>query len=293
MLESSFLAPYREGRPITVNGRTVPMEKLLRIRISASNESSRDLVQAVREEIRLSGVRPVGGPSVEWLIAAKAQDVTDQYITGPPGDADRISSLERRGTAPAGPGDRKSLFLVAGRDNPAIAAVKALIRALRIKIVEWGHAVDSTGVPNPYIGDVILEGMKLADATLVLFTPDDVVQLRRDLWRDDDPHEERQYMGQARPNVLYEAGIAEVLGRKRTIMVEVGRVKPFTDTGGRHVIRLDGNVANIKALVDRMKTAGLDPDTSGTDWLTVGDVAMAIKNAKKTLAAYSNPEKLG
>ncbi|MEV6843930.1 TIR domain-containing protein [Actinoplanes sp. NPDC051411] len=186
--------------------------------------------------------------------------------------------------------DQRSVFLVAGRDDATIAAVVTFIRALGLRIVEWEQAVAHTGEPNPYIGDVVRAGMEMAAATLVLFTPDDLVRLRDDLLRDHDGPAERNVAGQARPNVLYEAGFADCLGRDRTILVEVGPVKAFTDVSGRHVVRFDGSPMHRKALVSRMESAGLKPDISGTDWLHVGDVAGAVAAAGVALIRSRQPE---
>jgi predicted nucleotide-binding protein len=128
----------------------------------------------------------------------------------------------------------------------------------------------------------------MADAALVLFTPDDVVELRADFVRDDDGVEEIEKMGQARPNVYYEAGIADALGRDRTVLVEVGRVKSFSDAAGRHVVRYDGSPAKRNALAERLRVAGLLPDTSGSDWLSVGDVSQAIETARSALTAAAD-----
>jgi hypothetical protein len=283
-LERNFLAPYRTGSPITVNGRAIPIDRVARIRVSSSNAPGPEIMAGVREERATSRIGTVGGPSIEWQAAARATDVTDQYITGPPGLAkERLPSPAKVTPRGADPdvrpesGDRRSVFLVAGRDNVAVSAVVTFVRSLGLRVVEWEHAVARTGVPNPYVGDVVVTGMSMADATLVLLTPDDMVQLRGDLVRDDDDQDERACLGQARPNVFYEAGIADALGRERTIIVEVGRVKSFSDVAGRHVLRLDGSSSRRNALAERLKIAGLDPDTSGADWLSAGDIAGAVE----------------
>jgi hypothetical protein len=112
----------------------------------------------------------------------------------------------------------------------------------------------------------------MAGAAVVLLTPDDLVRLRSDLLHEDDDNSERELQGQARPNVYYEAGFADALGRERTVIVEMGRVKSFTDSAGRHVVRYDGSPARRHVLAERLRLAGLQVDTSAQDWLTAGDV---------------------
>jgi predicted nucleotide-binding protein len=291
-LENSFLAPYRSGGSITVNGRTILLSNIDRIRISVSSEPSTAIMPRLREELASSRVVTIGGPSLEWRVAAKARDVTDQFITGPPGtlsnEAPVVSRLDSEIRTPLGPGDRRSVFVVAGRDSAAISAVLSFVRSLGIRVVEWDHAVARTGLPNPYVGDVVVTGMRMADATLVLLTPDDMVQLREDLIHDDDGESERLISGQARPNVFYEAGIADILGRERTVFVEVGKVKSFTDVAGRHVVKFDGSSTKRKILAERLKIAGLDPDMSGSAWLEVGDVADAVNQAKAIIDRHTS-----
>lgn len=63
------------------------------------------------------------------------------------------------------------------------------------------------------------------------------------------------------------------LGRdaKRTVLVEIGDVRPFSDVAGRHAIRLTNDSAKRQALATRLKTAGCDVDLRGTDWHSTGD----------------------
>jgi hypothetical protein len=174
------------------------------------------------------------------------------------------------------------VFVVAGRDS---AAISAIVQLLGLRIVEWEHAVAKTGLPNPYVGDIVEAGLRMAGAAVVILTPDDVVQLRGDLLRDDDGPDEREIRGQARPNVYYEAGIADTLGRERTVIIEIGNVKSFSDAAGRHVVRYDGTPGKRHALAERLRLAGLDVDTQGNDWLTAGEVRGPIEAASAALAA--------
>lgn len=288
-LEKQFLAPYRTGKAIMINGRAIKPDRLARIRISISGAPSPQIIAALK--VQDQGPPSADGPSYEWRVADQSVDVTDQFITGPPGaeipstpSSASPGSLAAPNTV-AGPGDGRSVFIVSGRDVEATAGIVHVLRALNLKVVEWEHAVLRTGVPNPYTGDVVATGLRMADAAIIVITPDDVVKLRSDLVREQDGELERTMQGQARPNVVYEAGYADALGLNRTLIVEVGLSKPFSDIAGRNTLRYDGSPAKRNALVQRLKLAGLRPDTDGDDWLKLGDVGGPIAKAAEAVAA--------
>jgi predicted nucleotide-binding protein len=164
------------------------------------------------------------------------------------------------------------VFVVHGRNDQARHELFLFLRALQLNPMEWEEAVRLTGEPSPYIGDVLSKAFDQAQAVVVLFTPDDTACLKPEFRKvEDDP--ECDQMGQARPNVLFEAGMAMGRHPDRTVLVEFGKLRPFTDIGGRHVVRLDSSPESRAALVDRLKTAGCLVDIEGkTDWLTAGDL---------------------
>jgi hypothetical protein len=57
----------------------------------------------------------------------------------------------------------------------------------------------------------------------------------------------------------------------RTVMVELGSLRPFSDVGGRHVIRMDNTTQRRQELALRLQTAGCSISLAGTDWHTAGD----------------------
>jgi hypothetical protein len=85
-LEADFLAPYREGRAIVINGALVPIDDLARLRISRSQPSSTELLSDPPFQAKLRANRGTPIPK-NWLIAYLNEDVTDQFITEPPGNA--------------------------------------------------------------------------------------------------------------------------------------------------------------------------------------------------------------
>ena len=65
--------------------------------------------------------------------------------------------------------------------------------------------------------------------------------------------------------------------KKRTIIIELGRLKGFSNIRGRHTIRLDNSPEKRNALAQRLEDAGCAVDRVGNDWLSVGDFEAAIE----------------
>ncbi len=114
------------------------------------------------------------------------------------------------------------------------------------------------------------------DAVLVLFTPDDEVRLKEAFRDSSDPDYEAELTEQARPNVLFEAGMAMGRNADQTVLVELGELRPFSDVAGRHVVRLDNSVGQRQDLAQRLRTAGCSVNLDGTDWHAIGDFEAAV-----------------
>jgi hypothetical protein len=128
-----------------------------------------------------------------------------------------------------------------------------------------------TGKASPFIGEILDTTFSKAQAVVVLLTPDDVTQLKEELRSPHDPPYEAQLTGQARPNVLFEAGMAMGRCPERTVIVELGTVRPFSDIAGRHTVRLSNSSTARQELAQRLETAGCPIDLTGRDWHTEGD----------------------
>jgi predicted nucleotide-binding protein len=175
------------------------------------------------------------------------------------------------GTPPAHPTkDPRAVFVVHGRNDAARDAMFEFLRSIDLKPIEWTRAVELTGSGSPYIGEVLDAAFDHAQAVVVLMTPDEIAYLQPVYaGRDDDP--ETQPAAQARPNVLFEAGMALGRDARRTVLVELGEVRPFSDVAGRHAVRLTNDPATRQALAKRLETAGCPVDLTGTDWHRAGD----------------------
>ena len=209
--------------------------------------------------------------SIPWDIM---KEVTDDFITGPPGWESEGDPHSKKLYRPAL--DTRKVFVVHGRDNFARDALFDFLRAIDLHPLEWSEAVLATGKASPYVGEILEAAFSRAHAVVVLLTPDDEARLRETLRVEDDPPHEIKLTGQARPNVLFEAGMAMAHNQDRTIMVELGTLRPFSDIGGRHVIRLDNSSQRRQELAQRLRAAGCPVKLEGTDWHTTGDFEAAL-----------------
>jgi predicted nucleotide-binding protein len=164
----------------------------------------------------------------------------------------------------------RDVFVVHGRNIAARDAMFAFLRALGLCPIEWSTAISATGSGSPYIGEALDAAFTMAQAVVVLMTPDDIAYLQREhASSDEDP--ELTPTPQARPNVLFEAGMAMGRHPDRTILVELGALRPFSDVGGRHVVRIDNSAEKRNALAQRLRDSGCDVSTSASDWLGTGN----------------------
>lgn len=169
-----------------------------------------------------------------------------------------------------------TVFVVYGRNEPARAAMFDFLASLGLEPLTWEKLLATTGDGAPYVGQVLTAGFRVAQAVVVLLTPDDEARLRPAFHRDRDPAYEKEYTHQARPNVLFEAGMALVSHEHRTVIVELGELRPFSDVAGRNTIRMNDSVEKRQALASRLDTAGCSVDLSG-NWREAGHFAAALE----------------
>lgn len=165
----------------------------------------------------------------------------------------------------------RKVFVVHGRNNRLRNDMFSFLRAIKLEPIEWAEAIKLTGSGSPHIAEILDAAFAEAQAIVVLLTPDDAVRLKPEFISKDDPPFEKEETGQARPNVLFEAGMAFGRNPHKTILIQVGSIKPFSDIGGRHIIKLDNSSAQRQDVVNRLKNADCDVSNDGTDWQTIGD----------------------
>ena len=257
-LERRFLTQYRRAQPIVINGRTLPMDAIVRVRIYETEIKIQNMATKPRNLMK---------------------DVTSSLIVRPYGWELEDEGSPNQELRPST--DAREVFVVHGRNNAAQEALYEFLRSIDLYPLAWSEAVRLTGRPSPYIGEVLDAAFSNAHAVVVLFTPDDEARLREPLRGDTEPPHETELTGQARPNVLFEAGMAMGRSEDRTVLVELGTLRPFSDVAGRHVIRLDNSTQRRQELAQRLEAAGCPVKLTGPGWHTAGDFMAAISSLEE------------
>lgn len=164
-----------------------------------------------------------------------------------------------------------TVFVVHGRNEPLRKSMFDFLRALGLNPREWSQALLMAKGANPWTLDVIDSAMARVQAVVVLFSPDDEAKLKDEFCGKNEKRTEGKLKGQPRPNVIFEAGLA--LGRHpgKTLLLQVGEVRGFTDILGRHIPRLTNDAAKRNDIANRLAKIGCKVDTTGDDWRSTGD----------------------
>ncbi len=162
-----------------------------------------------------------------------------------------------------------SLFVVHGRDTKLNEDMFSFLRAIGLNPIEWNQAVKQARGANPNVTDIVKNALKSVQGVIVMFSPDEESRLKTHLRNSKDS---RALEGQARPNVIFEAGIALGAHYEKTLLIEVGDVRKISDIAGMHILHLSNSAASRKELAQRLKDKlKFKVDISGNSWLTVGD----------------------
>jgi len=212
-----------------------------------------------------------------WLTPSGVDFYASHRHEVAPTTEDRPPGSQPESREPEMPEARKVL-VVHGRDLEARDFLFTFLRSIGLQPLEWSELVGATGKGSPYVGEVLDSAFSIAKAIVVLMTPDDEARLRKPLRKPGDPTYETRLTPQPRPNVLFEAGMALARFPDRTVLVELGVLRPFSDVRGRHVIRLEDTSEKRQDLAQRLKAAGCAVNLSGTDWHRAGDFPPVFVN---------------
>ena len=119
-----------------------------------------------------------------------AEPDRERRLAEPPRRASKVKKAVRKTKG-------KSVFVVHGRDEALRKSMFDFLRALGLHPMEWDHALKqarSKGA-NPYVGDILDEVMEKVQAVVVMFSPDDLVQLKEQFLNADDRSTEGKLEG--------------------------------------------------------------------------------------------------
>jgi len=169
------------------------------------------------------------------------------------------------------PDDQRNVFVVHGRDETSRKSIYSFLRSIGLHPMEWSEAVTLTKKGTPSIGDILDAVFEKAQAVVVLMTPEEEVRLLPDFIRPDDALHEREVARQPRPNVLFEAGIAMGRYPNRTVLLQLGEIRSFSDIRGLHIIRMNNSLKRRQEFAQRLENAGCPVNLKGTDWQSTGE----------------------
>src|SRR5262249_32631795 len=110
----------------------------------------------------------------------------------------------------------------------------------------------------------------------------EIAYLKDQFWSTGDRSGDGKPQGQPRPNVLFEAGLALGAHPDKTVLVQVGKVRAFSDIAGKHLVKLSDELPKRNELANRLEKLGCEINKVGNDWMTEGSfVATESKRAKR------------
>lgn len=172
--------------------------------------------------------------------------------------------------------DPKKVFIIHGRNVAARNAVEQFVKSLALDVLDFDQVSSDLG-GSAFVGEVVLAGMQRAQGIVAVFTPDEYSALQtrfRGKKHRQERHKDEVQRWQARPNVIFEAGMAYGMDRRRTVLVTMGDdVSLFSDVGGVHIVRLTNatpgrstlrqKLIGIGCSIDQRTDAWTDPGRSG------------------------------
>lgn len=153
--------------------------------------------------------------------------------------------------------DSRKVFIVHGRDMKTKEILEQFLRYIEVSPLDWAEARRLTRSSSPTTLEIVQAGLNNAQAIVVVFTPDDEAKLKNEFHHPFDGSDEVVVTGQARQNVILEAGMALGIDARRTILVRRGKTRDISDIAGMHWLNLTNDWDDRMMLVDALESAGV------------------------------------
>jgi hypothetical protein len=244
-LVSRYVEPYEQGRPILINGKTVTPNEIERITFHRSEKTIESYVPAIRAEDMNSSVAIIGGPSYTQTAINRSEDVTDEFISGPPGYKKEFFKTKEQPYPNSQ--DNSKVFIVHGRDEAAKEKVARFVEKLGLEAIIL-HEKSSSG--RTIIEKI--EHYSNVGFAIVLYTPDDLGNVKG---------KAEELNGRARQNVVFEHGfLIGRLGRPNVAALVEAPIELPNDISGVVYINMDEASAWQLQIAKEMKTCGYKID---------------------------------
>jgi hypothetical protein len=138
-IEEHIAAPRREGRDIFIGGQVFSWDGIDQIHITETEQTSDQILPQIRARRQMD--RVVTPIPDRWYVARDGREVTEQFISGPPGTGPRPDP----GRATTFAGNRKAVMVIYGHDVQANDALFAWLRAVGLQPREWSQLIRASG----------------------------------------------------------------------------------------------------------------------------------------------------
>ncbi len=276
-INQGLLDAIADRRGITVKGVYPQITKVVHETFLERDLAA--LVLATRHHININ---KYSTPAQRAAIRSHLAGGGNNYTPSAPAAAAPKAPPHRGRKAPKAKKSKgNSVFVVHGRDVALRKSMFDFLRSLGLNPMEWEQAVDQAKGNNPDVGNIIETAMARVQAVVVMFSPDEMAHLKEQFWGADDKHGDGKPAGQARPNVIFEAGLALGAHPEKTIIVQIGKVRPFSDIAGKHLVKLSDVVSTRNDLANRLAKIGCEVNRVGSDWTTAGTFLPTEPKIKK------------
>lgn len=254
-LISRIVRPYGENKPIVINGTTIKLELINRVKIFETTENLDSVIQEFENRHRANNdPYKIFSASPAWKAIETGKDVTDTYITGPAGHIQVATPIRKRTSEKLTPtvNVKEKIFIVHGHD----AALKDET-CMFLSNIGFDPIILHR---QPDAGLTIIEKFeKYSDVryAIVLLTPDDYGFSTNELTK---PEDKRIGEYRARQNVIFELGFfIGQLGRQ-SVCCLFKNVELPSDINGLIYKKVNNSVEEIGyQIIKELQAAGLKP----------------------------------
>jgi predicted nucleotide-binding protein len=232
----TVLLPWHQGKRFFVGGKSIrKSDKITAAKIVQTPQSSHVYEDARSERLGASGILTFAG--IGFAAFHEGADYTNELLSEDSTFA-RSARLEMEHQMSKEPaGDPQRVFIIHGRNSELLEEFRGWLQSLGLFARSFDEIRTDLG-GSPSILDVIRRGISEAHAIIALITPDEFATLRPELRGGRDKSAEIQRW-QARPNVIFEAGMAFAMtGEMRTLLLVAGDAELFSDVSSIHYKRI-------------------------------------------------------